>query len=84
MADFFTAGATGDDTYIFSGQFGHYFINDFSPGQDKLVFPGLNASDVTVSRGGTNLEVTVKGTGDYVAMITDHDVQLVFGGNVTM
>lgn len=62
------SGGLGLDNYIVGSHFGHDVINDIepalSPASDDVVrFTSLNSSDVTLTRDGEDLIVTVNATG---------------------
>jgi Ca2+-binding RTX toxin-like protein len=68
--DTFNSGA-GSDTYIYRSGDGNDYINDESGSTtdiDTLKFTDLNASDLTFSRSGVNLVVTVNSTGQTVTI----------------
>lgn len=70
-----------NDTYVFAGRFGHDVIDDGSAGKDKLLFRGMAASDVVLSRSRDDLTITVKETGDAVLVrgyYRDPHFELVF------
>ena len=71
-----------DDTYLFSGRFGQDRLDDFSGGSNRAVFRGLDRADVDLFRDSTDLVVTVKDTGDSVAITSffsdAFDLDLVF------
>ena len=68
--DTFSSG-TGSDTYIYRSGDGNDYINDESGSTtdiDTLRFTNLNATDLTFSRSGVNLVITVNATGQTVTI----------------
>lgn len=61
-------GATGQDVYVFGHQIGHAVIKDVesAPAGDRIRFAFLNAGDVTVSRSGADLLITVNATSETI------------------
>jgi Ca2+-binding RTX toxin-like protein len=59
-------GSTGSDTYIFRVGSGNDWITeyDFQSGTDTAKLIGLNPSDVTLSRSGDNLVITINSSGE--------------------
>lgn len=69
------SGGSGDDTYLFGAGSGKDTINEYSysnnyGGNDTVVFNGLTKSDVSFAKAydGTGLVVTVKATGETLAI----------------
>jgi Ca2+-binding RTX toxin-like protein len=63
-------GGVGQDVYVFGSGFGDVVVNDaeaFENG-DRLRFATLTADQVTISRDGVDLVVTVNGTSDRVTV----------------
>lgn len=61
-------GGTGDDTYLFGRGFGQDVLNEFG-GTDKIEFDNsIAASDVNVTRDGTNLTLSIVGTNDRITV----------------
>jgi Ca2+-binding RTX toxin-like protein len=65
-------GGSGGDTYIFSMGSGNDTIVETSDGTstDTLKLVGLDLSDVTMSRVGTDLNVTISATGETVKVLS--------------
>jgi len=57
-------GGTGQDVYVFGHEIGHTVINDNEPNPsgDRIRFAFLNPNDVTVTRDGNDLLITVDAT----------------------
>ena len=68
--DTFSSGA-GSDTYIYRSGDGNDYINDergSTTDIDTLQFTNLNASDLTFTRSGVNLVITVNATGQTITI----------------
>src|SRR6266702_3244263 len=68
------AGGLGLDNYVFGHTFGHVTIDDDEPGPgqqdpDILRFTDLNPADVTATRSGLDLVITVDGTDKQVTVV---------------
>lgn len=70
--------AFGDDTFRFAGAFGNDWIGDFGDGDDRLVFEGFEAADVSTRVSGADTIVSVAGGGtvtlaDYTGGLVEGD-----------
>lgn len=65
-------GERGSDTYVFSGEFGYDYLEDYdtSYGTDVARFEDVRSTGVTFSRSGSHLLITVTGTARRVKILS--------------
>ena len=77
----------GGDVFVFGENFGHDVINDYEESGDDfdvIRFAHLNPEDITATRDGLDLILTVNATGDTVRVVGQfHEMSFsLFGGNI--